>query len=94
MALVRSARYQQQLRKYHSKHVQELNIMQGNLFLRRVQTTKGKNKFTPPWEGPFIMAKVQKLGTYKLANKKGEVYTMPGTSTSYDSSTHKKPALY
>jgi len=74
MALVRSARYQQQLRKYHSKHVQELNIMQGNLFLRRVQTTKGKNKFTPPWEGPFIVAKVLRSRTYKLANMKDEVY--------------------
>ena len=46
-ALVRSARYQQQLRKYHTKHVRSLNFMQGHLVLRRVQTTKGENKFTP-----------------------------------------------
>ena len=49
--------------------------MQGDLVLRRVQTTKGKNKFTPPWEGLFIVAKVLRLGTYKMANMKGEVYT-------------------
>jgi hypothetical protein len=48
--------------------------MQGDLVLRRVQTTKGKNKFTPPWEGPFIMVEVLRSGTYKLANMKGEVY--------------------
>jgi hypothetical protein len=28
----------------------------------------------PPWEGPFIIAKILKLGTYKLANSQGEVY--------------------
>jgi hypothetical protein len=27
-----------------------------------------------PWEGPFIIAKVLKPGTYKLFNKEGEVY--------------------
>jgi hypothetical protein len=36
---------------------------------------QGENKFTPPWEGPFIMAEVLRLGMYKLANTKGEVYT-------------------
>jgi hypothetical protein len=29
----------------------------------------------PPWEGPFIIAKVLKPGTYKLANDQGEVYS-------------------
>ena len=71
--LVRSAKYQQQLRKYHSKHVRPLNFMQGDLVLHRVQSTKGKNKFLPPWEGPFIMAEVLRSRTYKLANRKGEV---------------------
>ena len=49
--------------------------MQGDLVLRQVQSTKGKTKFVPPWEGPFIVAKVLRLGTYKLANMKGEVFT-------------------
>jgi transposase InsO family protein len=30
---------------------------------------------TPPWEGPFIIAKILKPGTYKLANSQGEVYS-------------------
>ena len=49
--------------------------MQGNLVLHRVQTTKGKDKFSPPWEGQFSVAKVLRSGMYKLANMKGEVYT-------------------
>jgi hypothetical protein len=28
-----------------------------------------------PWEGPFVIAKVLKPGTYKLANGQGEVYS-------------------
>jgi hypothetical protein len=27
-----------------------------------------------PWEGPFIIAKILKPGTYKLANDQGKVY--------------------
>ena len=49
--------------------------MQGDLVLCRVQTTKGKNKLTPPWEGPFIVGEVLRSGTYKLTNMKGEIYT-------------------
>jgi hypothetical protein len=33
-----------------------------------------RHKLTPPWEGPFVIAKVLKPGTYKLANSQGEVY--------------------
>jgi hypothetical protein len=37
--------------------------------------TPGCHKLTPPWEGPFIIAKILKYGTYKLANNQGEVYS-------------------
>jgi hypothetical protein len=38
------------------------------------QDARGRHKITPPWEGPFIIAKILKPGTYKLANSQGEVY--------------------
>ena len=38
-------------------------------------TPEGATKLTPPWEGPFIIAKILKPGTYKLANSQGEVYS-------------------
>jgi hypothetical protein len=38
------------------------------------QDARGRHKLTPPWEGPFIIAKILKPGTYKLANDQGEVY--------------------
>jgi hypothetical protein len=40
----------------------------GDLVLRLRQDARGRHKLTPPWEGPFIIAKILKPGTYKLAN--------------------------
>jgi hypothetical protein len=42
--------------------------------LRLRQDARGRHKLMPPWEGPFIIAKILKPGTYKLANSQGEVY--------------------
>jgi hypothetical protein len=74
MALLHSARYQQSLRRYHARGVRPRNFQVGDLVLRLRQDARGRNKLTPPWEGPFIVAKILKPGTYKLANNQGEVY--------------------
>jgi hypothetical protein len=47
----------------------------GDLVLRLRQDARGRHKLTPPWEGPFVIAKVLKPGTYKLANSQSEVYS-------------------
>jgi hypothetical protein len=33
------------------------------------EDNRGHHKLTPPWEGPFIIAKVLKHWTYKLGNE-------------------------
>jgi hypothetical protein len=45
------------------------------LVLRLRQSNKGRHKLTLPSEGPFVIAKVPRPSTYKLANEEGEVYT-------------------
>jgi hypothetical protein len=75
MALLHSARYQQSLRRYHARGVRSRNLQVGDLVLRLRQDARGRHKLTPPWEGPFVIAKVLKPGTYKLANSQGEVYS-------------------
>ena len=70
MALLHSARYQQSLRRYHARGVRSRDLV-----LRLRQDAQGRHKLTPPWEGPFVIAKVLKPGTYKLANSQGEVYS-------------------
>jgi hypothetical protein len=74
MALLHSARYQQSLRRYHARGVRSRDLQVGDLVLRLRQDARGRHKLTPPWEGPFIIAKILKPGTYKLANSQGKVY--------------------
>ena len=74
VALLHSARYQQPLRRYHARGVWPRDLQVGDLVLRLRQDARGCHKLTPPWEGPFINAKILKPGTYKLANDQGEVY--------------------
>jgi hypothetical protein len=74
MALLHSARYQQSLRRYHARGVWSQDLQVGDLVLRLRLDARGRHKLTPPWEVPFIIAKILKPGTYKLANSQGEVY--------------------
>jgi hypothetical protein len=75
MALLHSAWYQQSLRHYHARGVRSRDLQMGDLVLRLRQDARGRHKLTPPWEGSFVIAKVLKPGTYKLANSQGEVYS-------------------
>jgi hypothetical protein len=75
VSMLHSARYQQSLRCYHDRYVRMRDLNVGDLVLRRSQNTKGRHKLTPPWEGPYIIAEVLKPDTYKLSNKKGEIFT-------------------
>jgi hypothetical protein len=74
VALLHSARYQQSLRRYHARGVRSRDLQVGDLVLRLWKDARGRHKLTPPWEGPFIIAKILKPGTYKLDNNQGEVY--------------------
>jgi hypothetical protein len=46
-----------------------------DLILRRVQGNKDQHKLSPPWEGPFIIHEVLRLGTYKIQYEDGRVVT-------------------
>ena len=74
VALLHLAWYQQSLRHYHARGVRSRDLQVGDLVLRLRQDARGRHKLTPPWEGPFVIAKVLKPRTYKLANSQGEVY--------------------
>ena len=73
--LHRSARYQQTLRRYHERRIREWTLQVGDLVLRRVMSTKDKHKLSPPWEGPYSIAEVIRLGTYKLKDSNGNILT-------------------
>ena len=66
LTLSRSAIYQQNLRRYHSRKVNPRVFREGDLVLRLVQRTAGMHKLSPPWEGPFIVSKALRNDAYYL----------------------------
>jgi hypothetical protein len=75
VALLRSAKYQQVLRWYHSRRVQGRAFSVSDLVLCLVQSNKDRHKLSLPWEGPYAIAEVLRPGTYKLRGTDGRVYT-------------------
>jgi hypothetical protein len=65
-AVMRQARHDQQLRRYHGRNVRETSFNVGDLVLRRIQKTNGMHKLSVPWEGPFIVTEVISPSTYRL----------------------------
>jgi hypothetical protein len=70
--LIQSARYQEVIRRYHDRNVKERSFNVSDLVLHRIQNTEGLHKLSSPWEGPFIVAKVTGLGSYRLQTLEGE----------------------
>jgi hypothetical protein len=77
LALSRSVRYQQTLRRYHSRGIRPRTLQVGDLVLRRVQSSKGRHKLSRAWEGPFSIYKVLCLGTYWLKDFEGRTIDNP-----------------
>ena len=73
--LHRSSRYQQTLRRYHERRIRDRTLQVEDLVLRRAMSTKDKHKLSPPWEGPYNIAEVIRLGTYKLKDSDGNILT-------------------
>ena len=48
IVLLRSAKYQQALRRYHSRRVRDRSFNIGDLVLRLVQNNKDRHKLSPP----------------------------------------------
>jgi hypothetical protein len=70
-----SARYQQALRRYQARKVRRQDFSEGDLVLRLCQDNQGRHKLSPSWEGPYVVVKVLKPGTYKLANENDKELT-------------------
>ena len=70
-ALTQSARYLQGVRRYHDRNVQQRSFNIGDLILRRIQDETGLHKLNSRWEGPFIVSKVTRPGSYKITDADG-----------------------
>ena len=75
VTLLRSAKYQQALRRYRSWRVRGQAFNIGDLVLHLVQSNMDRHKLSPPWERPYIIVEVLRPGAYKLKTIDGEVFT-------------------
>jgi hypothetical protein len=71
-ATIRSAWYNQALRRYHQWFVHGKELRVGDLVLRRVPNREGLRKLSPSWEGPFKVTEVCRPGGIRLATTEGE----------------------
>jgi hypothetical protein len=62
--------YLEGIRCYHDSNVKEHSFNIGDLVLRRIQNTEGLHKLSS--QGPFTVAKVIGLGSYRLQTLEGE----------------------
>src|SRR6185503_1502256 len=67
-ALTQSARCLQGVRRYHDRNVQQISFNIGDLVLRRIQDETGLHKLNSRWDGPFIVIKVTRPGSYRITD--------------------------
>ena len=70
-AATRAACYQQAMHRYCSHRVHARCFEEGDLVLRRVQSTKGTNKLTPKWESHYRVVPVTRPGAVCLETGDG-----------------------
>ena len=66
IAAARSATYEQDLRRYHSRRVKSRTFQECVLVLRLIQDQTDAHKLSPPWEGTFVVSKNLHNGSYYL----------------------------
>jgi hypothetical protein len=71
-ALVQSAQYLQGIRRYHDRNIRERLFSTSDLVLRCIQDESGLHKLNSRWEGPFIVKKVTRPGSYRLQHPDGQ----------------------
>ena len=74
IALLRSAKYQQALRRYHRRRVRGRAFNVGDLVLHPIQSNMNRHKLSPTWEGPYVIMEVLSTGAYKLKTVDGKVF--------------------
>jgi hypothetical protein len=70
-AVIRNARYNQALRRYHQRFVHSRELRVRDLVLRRVLNQEGLHKLSPRWEGPFKVTEICQPGCVCLSTTEG-----------------------
>jgi len=66
-----TAKYLEGLRRYYNHNIKGRSFTVGDHVLRRKQKTEGMHKLSSPWEGPYVVKEVTRLGSYRLCDLDG-----------------------
>jgi len=70
-------KYQQETTKWRDKMVVRKNITVGDWVLKRKPNTKISGKLNSKWEGPFLVTKSNRPGSYHLSDTEGNELQHP-----------------
>ena len=78
-ALCHGQLYQQRMKKAFEKKVWPHVFKEGDLVLKKIQyfLTDARGKWTPNYDGPYVVKKAFSGGALKLATMDGEEFTYP-----------------
>ena len=68
---LRTAKYLEAIRRYHNRNVKDRSFVVGDLVLKWKTSQEGMHKLSTPWEGPFVVAKITRPTSYRLAYPNG-----------------------
>ena len=85
----RNAWYQQGLRRYHNRRVRSWELEEGDWVLRPKQKTKGMNKFSSLWEGPYWVVRIPRPGVARLETEEGIPVKNHGTLSIFADTTSR-----
>ena len=81
LAKKRSQMYQQRMTRAYAQAVRPRMFTEGQLVLRMAEHVRRNlpepSKFTPKWEGPYIISAAHESGYYYLTKEDGTVLTEP-----------------
>ena len=64
-------KYQQETTKWRDKKVVKKNITVGDWVLKRKPNSETSDKLNSKWEGPFLVTKSNRPGSYHLSDAEG-----------------------
>ena len=73
-ALIRIQNYQHAAEKYYNSNVRKRRFNEGDLIIRKVFLNTAEwntGKLGANWEGPYMIIKVVRPGSYEMANMQG-----------------------
>lgn len=79
-ARIKEEKYKRKLENFYNAKVKSKDLRKGDLVLSNAQLTgleQNRGKLSPNWEGPYVIKKVIREGTYILTDNNGK--TLPRT---------------